>query len=371
MSNARSHFGSIQYVSRGKYRVWFYETVDGDRKRRSKVVHGSRAAAEEFLASKMLCSPTFTTTYTQFWLSIVKPSMRGLAEKTVYEYERLWERELKPIIGDIAVSETTHGAANRILAQIDPPSVQHAAARLLKKIANMAVDEGLLAASPVNRRTRLDKHVKAEKELISSCDVYDWLDMIRGIKYEKALVACLGGGLRVEEAYALLHSDITPAERDGRLYAAVSVSKALVTVGSDVVLKETKTETSRRTVIIGEPFATVLLDAPSKGPICSGREPAQPLTARSFSSPGTVTRNYREWCRRRDARYVQPKNLRSSFATMHGEAMTPDSVVSGIMGHDDGSTKGRNYQLVTSEAMMNAADNLANYVIKMCKRVQS
>jgi hypothetical protein len=42
-----------------------------------------------------------------------------------------------------------------------------------------------------------------------------------------------------------------------------------------------------------------------------------------------------------------------------GEAMVPDSVVSGNMGHSDGTTKGEHYQRVTMRAKCMAADMLA------------
>lgn len=52
--------------------------------------------------------------------------------------------------------------------------------------------------------------------------------------------------------------------------------------------------------------------------------------------------------------------MRSSYATMMGEAGAPDSVVAGNMGHSDGSTKGRHYQRVTMRAKCMAADLLTD-----------
>lgn len=57
--------------------------------------------------------------------------------------------------------------------------------------------------------------------------------------------------------------------------------------------------------------------------------------------------------------YVTEKDMRSSYATMMGEAMAPDSVVAGNMGHSDNTTKGTHYQRVTTRAKCMAADLLA------------
>lgn len=58
--------------------------------------------------------------------------------------------------------------------------------------------------------------------------------------------------------------------------------------------------------------------------------------------------------------HVTDENMRSSYATMMGEAGAPDSVVAGNMGHSDGSTKGRHYQRVTMRAKCMAADLLTD-----------
>lgn len=58
---------------------------------------------------------------------------------------------------------------------------------------------------------------------------------------------------------------------------------------------------------------------------------------------------------------VSPKAaMRSSYASMMGEALAPDSVVSGNMGHSDGTTKGAHYQRVTMRAKCAAAGLLAD-----------
>ena len=120
--------------------------------------------------------------------------------------------------------------------------------------------------------------------------------------------------------------------------------------------------------MIGEPFASRLLEiCEGEGPVCAGPRPwsGEELSEGHFSSPTTVTHNWRDWCSRKGVAYVRPGDMRSVFATLHGEAGTPDSLVSMAMGHaDGGSTKARNYQQRTRRALMVAADSLADYLLE-------
>lgn len=71
----RSNFGTIQYVSKGKYRVWWEAGCKGDGKRNrpSRIVYGTRDDADLFLAVKKInalgCDEF--TTYDEFWAAKV------------------------------------------------------------------------------------------------------------------------------------------------------------------------------------------------------------------------------------------------------------------------------------------------------------
>lgn len=86
--------------------------------------------------------------------------------------------------------------------------------------------------------------------------------------------------------------------------------------------------------------------------------------ASEYTSPVMACRNYRGWCERHGIPYIAPKNLRASYATLHGEAGSLDSLVSGSMGHSDGTTRGRHYQAVTRRGLALIADNLGDYLAR-------
>ena len=368
----RSNFGTIQYVYKGKYRVWWEagRMDDGKRKRASKIVNGTKDDAELYLAKIRVgllgCSDDMT--YNELWAAKVQPSFErdGLATKTVENYERVWARELRPRIGGELVASTTCGRAEDVLREIASPWVQRSAYQLWKKMCNIAIRHNVRPDNPIDKYIRLDRLPRSDKRLLDASEVAAWMESVRGIKYEALLLAECGGGLRHEEACGLLRSDVSRFDHRGRVYAAVNIDKALVATRHGRELKETKNGFSVREGIIGEPFASRLLELiQGDGPLCPSGEPREtgkPWEARHYSSPISITKNYHRWCERNNVEYVTPGSLRKSWSIMHGEAGSPDSLVSLAMGHSDGTTRGRNYQRATRRGMVMIADLLTDLI---------
>lgn len=373
----RSHFGAVQRLGKDRYRisVEVEPHADGRRRRKTKVVRGTRAEAEVELAAMCGTGMPRSVTWGEFWENKVEPQVSTLSPKTAYEYRRLWRVELEPRIGDEQVSSMDWHRANEVLTSIKAPTVQRSAGSLLRKMCNMAIrDRGrLLTFNPVDRAIEYAPHRKRPKQLVLSEQVKPFLSAIRGIKYEPLLLVELGAGLRPEEARALLWEDISPYVLKGSVYCAINVDKALILLGNEPYFKSTKNEPSQRTAVCGEPFASRLLElADGKtGPLCpSGKPYDEEKPEAWYTSPATIAHNWRQWCARNDVEHVTEENMRSSYATMMGEAMVPDSVVSGNMGHSDGTTKGEHYQRVTMRAKCMAADmleeSLADFEVTRC-----
>lgn len=365
----RSHFGSIKHLGEDRYRIRCVQ----DGKRLSRYIRGTRDDAEIALAQMRLDGMPSGVTWRQFWNAKVDPQIEKLAVKTRTEYRRLWRVELEPRIGSEPVANMDWHRANAVLTSISAPSVQRSAGRLLKKMCNMAIRDRsrLIAYNPVDRAIEYAPHRRRRKNLVDSFGVSAFLEAIRGMKYEPLLLCELGGGLRVEEACALCWEDIRRLDFDGSVFAVVTVDKALVNTAEGKILKDTKNESSMREAVIGEPFASRLLELSDGmcGPLCpSGMRYSEEHPERAYTSPESITHNWRSWCARHGVEYVRPKDLRSSYSTIMGEAGAEDSVVSGNMGHSDGTTKGRNYQSVTLVAKCNAALVLARWIDKISKK---
>lgn len=363
----RSAKGCIR--RRGPNRWWVSKPgpIDprtGKRTEIGEAVRGSRVDAAVALARLIGEGLPPETTWESFWNVVVEPSFTNLAAGTVDGYERIWNVELKHRIGSEKVADMDWSRANEVLTSIHAPSVQRHAGRLLKKMCNMAIRDSshLLVVNPVDRAIEYAPLERRRKPLVLSEDVPAFLAAIEGIKYEPLLLCELGAGLRPEEARALLWEDVSPFELKGSTYAAIEVDKALAVVHNRGVFKSAKNDVSVRTAVMGEPFASRLLSlsADRSGPLCpSGLPYDESRPEAYYTSPVTVAHNWKQWCSRNGVRHVTDANMRSSYATMMGEAGAPDSVVSGNMGHAGSTTKTRHYQSVTMRAKCLAADLLA------------
>lgn len=105
----------------------------------------------------------------------------------------------------------------------------------------------------------------------------------------------------------------------------------------------------------------LLADLPAAGPLCPSKNARMregEWKEDAYVSPITFTHNWRAWCGDHGVDYIRPGDMRSIWSTWHGEAGSPDSLVSMAMGHSDGSTRGRNYQMNTRRGMALIADSL-------------
>lgn len=302
-------------------------------------------------------SPNSGVIWSKYWEFHVEPTFANLEKKTAHEYRRQWTHDLEPRIGKMRVSATDWREVQRVIDDLPTASVQRHAFSLWRKMCNMAVRDRLLTVNPCDRSIRFKQSQTAPKLLLDANGVLELITKARGTKYEAAVLLMLACGLRVEEALALNWEDIEKVELYGKEYAAVTIEKAVVMVGSEAVEKDsTKNESSRRTVIIGEPFAGRLLEVSKdkKGAIIENGKGGR-------TSPSTVSHNWKSWSERNLGQYVKLGNMRSIYATLACEA-ADSSLVSMVMGHSDGTTRGRNYQSATVRGMAMVADLYGEYL---------
>lgn len=343
---------------------------DGTRGQMSLRVRGTREDAIRERAARMIRAHGLYVgiTYNELWDAITEPSFTKdeLKPKTVDGYLRVWKAELKERIGKKRVIDTRPSFVEDVLGQIESAWVQKAAHSLWRKMVNQAIHEGLDMANPVDRYVRRKRAVAAPRPVLESRDVKVWLTAIASYKHRSALLAMAGAGLRVEEAVVLTAEDIHAAQHRGRLYVVIDVHKTLVSTSKGKVLQDTtKTPFSKRTVWIGEPFATPLLEAlPESGPIMPSmmRWQGGDLKAKHFLGPTYMTETYRKHFRESEMYYVCPGKLRKSWSNWQAEAGTEDSLASLQMGHTDGTTRGRNYQSLTRAMSIRMADALTELI---------
>lgn len=352
----RSTHGSIESRG-GRYRI---KWTDKNKQRQSESGFATFQEADERLLEIQLglAAPTSGMEWSKYWETYVKPTFSTLKQKTQHEYIRQWEHDLKPRIGSVKINSTDWRVVQGVIDSLPSSSVQRHAFSLFRKMCNMAIRDGLMSINPCDRSIRFKQQQKAAKELYDAPEVLEVMEAIKNTKYEPAILLMLACGLRVEECLALNWEDISKIELYGREYLKISISKTFVLVGSTPIEQETtKNESSIRVVVVGEPFASRISEL-SQGK--TGALVGNGTGGRT--SPSTVSHNWKSWCARKGIKYVPLGNMRSVFATLACES-ADSSLVSLMMGHSDGTTRGRNYQAATLRGMAIVADSYGEYLL--------
>lgn len=370
MSNQK-RWGRNEPAGPGKRRLWWPvppDPVTGERRRPSKTIAGAYEDGELELARIRIAleGTRGDETWGQFWAGVVEPTLSDLASKTRSGYERVWNRELEPRIGSDPVASTSYQRACRVIADIEAPSVQRAARALWKKMCNMAMrqEPPLLAWNPIDRSIPVKRERKREKTTLDAGEVGCYVGKIAGSRYCPLVVMEAVGGMRHEEASAVVGSeDISETCLKGSRYAVVHVARAIVSVDGKKELKGTKTLGSERDVWFAEPWASMLLALREAGPVMPARgTPREEMDESWFANPQHVSRNWEKWCERNGVRYVRFGDMRTVYSDLHGEAGSPDGSVSLAMGHSDGTTRGNNYRTRRQKVLAMLADNMAEYL---------
>lgn len=370
MSNQK-RWGRNEAAGPGKRRLWWPVPPDpetGERRRPSKTIAGTYEDGELELARIRIAleGTRGDETWEQFWVGVVEPTLPDLAAKTRSGYERVWNRELKERIGADAVAATSYQRACRVIADIKAPSVQRAARALWKKMCNMAMrqEPPLLAWNPIDRSIPVKRENKREKTTLYAGEVGCYVGRIAATRYRRLVIMEVVGGMRHEEASAVVGGeDISEVWFKGSRYAVVHVARAIVSVDGRKELKGTKTLGSERDVWFAEPWASEVLAHREGGPLMPARGiPHEEMDESWFANPQHVSRNWEKWCERNGVRYVRFGDMRTVYSDLHGEAGSPDGSVSLAMGHSDGTTRGNNYRTRRQKVLAMLADNMAEYL---------
>ncbi len=360
----RSNFGSVQYFSKGKYRIFWPDGYDADglRIRRSRIVNGSRDDAERELAREMLAAgraPACELTHRQAWDLVMPPKLAGYQATTRRNAEQSG-RYLLAIVGDAPVGSIDGRLVSSVVESGMAPSVARNVVAYWRIMVAECMRLGIVdyPSNPISRKD-LPAPKPKQRRLVDATEIAGWLDGISGFWGCLPLALCLGGGLRVEEAFGLRGEDMTSYSVGGKTYLLCMVSKAVVSVGGRTVVKDCpKNDSSRREVVVGEPFASWCIErAPASGWLCPSPKKGDEPRSTTY-----MTKKFKEYCERAGIPYVNPGKLRKSWSVMHAEAMSPDLLVCQAMGHTDGTMRGQAYSKTTRRAMMGLADNLERFI---------
>lgn len=349
----RAQLGNITRLSKGRYRLTVERGRDGDGKRlrETKVVRGTRDAAEIELAKMRLAADKpidADMTVEAFWTTFYLPSLSNLEKSSVAQYTAAYERHLRGLFGSTMLSDLTTRDVERKLLTIEKPHPRHHAYKVMRQLVNQAWNWDMIENNPFLKKMRISAPRTVEQDVMTAAELAKWTEAMRDYTHEATVLLCAHAGLRREEACALEWPDIQFAPRGDGAYAFVRIDKA----ATDYGLKPTKTARSTRTVVVAGNVAMRLLELSGDGRVFAGRDGAE-------IQPNRLSRSYKAWCGKAGVRYVSVKNLRNTYATIQQTVGTDSTVTSRALGHTKLATDYNHYFVTQEEAFVSAADAFA------------
>lgn len=191
--------------------------------------------------------------YLADWLKAARPSLRP---KTYVSYEGVVRLHITPILGHVPLERLTAAHVGALLERKQTQGLSPRTSRyvglILRNALNKAVRWGLLSRN-VAALVDLPREVHREVRVLSPPEARRLVDAARGDRLEALWLLSVSTGLRMGEVLALQWSDVDLDRRELR------VTKALQRVsGRGLMLAETKTRRSRRTIVLPVAVAEAL-----------------------------------------------------------------------------------------------------------------
>lgn len=352
--------GHVERKPNGRYLARIRCGVRADGKPRVVAkTHDTEADAEAWLVAKSVelgRRPDLGAgvTLEALWQLYERDKLPKLAGKTRYNYAwhmRVWLESM----GDVDVTAITATMVQSRLYDLTHDNARHAKV-VLSSVLTYGQTVGVLAEHPL-RGHAFELPQKQERAadydddpfatIEGTRDVWDArtvlaaLPLMRGLPLEPAWLACVGAGLRVEEALALRKMDVRRVELAGRMVVQLAVHAARTDRDRR---KATKTRQSVRIVAVMEPFGSRLWEIVAALPnrdslVCALSASRQNKAWRNyFAEPPTSKHTPKSTTARgrlRGLPYVPLSRMRATHETLMQEAGVLDSLNAAAHGHSE------------------------------------
>ena len=337
---------------------------DGRRGQVNRRIHGSfedakRAKARLLLEAGKVTKEARLMTVSEAWHDLYRPSVSGLARSTLRGYDGAWRVHIEPSLGCVKVAALDKRRVQAWVNGIEKPGAARAAFKTLRQLARYCLSEGIIERDPT-MGVKLPRKPEHEPVVYGPRELAVVLNAMRGEAIEPVVIIMCAGGLRREEACALLWEDIAFREAVGidgepAWTARVSVSKTLLQDEGGPYQSRCKTDRSRRTVTIAEPFAGRLHELAGMGPVAPDAGSRDEL---GRMEPVDVSNAYRRIVQALDIPWTPLTNLRHSCATMMRDAGVDATIIAQVLGHTSTAMVYRHYFSRVNKAVDDAADAL-------------
>lgn len=298
------------------------------------------------------------TTLSQWWSVYQATKGARLAGTTRARYAQAMEGQVLPAFGDRDISTIGRHEIQALLLAQPTRSTASQIKRTWSAVMGQAVRDGVLDANPLLGHYEYPGDtgpggadgslydddpfgmIEQTRNVWDASAALRAMDILRGSKIEAAWLACIGAGLRNEEAFALRWKDVRRIGIGGRQVVQVAVHHAKTLADGR---KRTKTRKSVRIVAVAEPFGARLweLRGEPEDEVC-------PLTLsniqrqwRTMWEPNT-SKHARRKDRIKGIMLVDPpipylplQRMRATHETLMQEAGVLDSVNARLHGHSE------------------------------------
>lgn len=360
----RPTWGSIARLGRDRYRLRWWEEVDGDYARRSEVVRGSRRAAErrlaEIRASLDETAPhgrararkrlTVGEAYERWWL----PDARGrlesgrLARSTLKCRLSKWRLYVGPRWAEVPCADVRPLDVQTWLDPITKKPASDSLA-LLRQILDYAVLYDVVRENVARRPYRMPD---AHRDLRDGAYSLEELDRIagaaRGDCCEGAMLLMMFGSCRTGESLGVRLSEVRLAGSHGLTLVVADVRRQVDSSGSVSADGELKNRQSVRPVVVPPPWAGRLWEVAEEA-----RERGETwLSDDGIGRPLSQNRLRAQWLAAVEGAGLppkQPRAARRSWETyMRWDMGVDRSKVEQMMGHALRGVTGEHYDKPTA-----------------------
>lgn len=366
---ARKKVGNVRPLPNGRWevRVSHGYRMDGKRRTLREVCDSEQEARTRAYELALQLGEDinidFGRTLAQVWNAYLVDRKRVLAGTTLDTYTWHMESVVLPALGDMDISRISHANIQKLLSDLSH-GVAVKTRTVLSSVLTWAVKHDMLKEN-IMRRADFElpqkdafgdfeddpfAAIEGTRDVWSIQTVLECFMRIQGLPLEPAWLACIGAGLRVEEALALRRVDVRRVRIGERQVVQVAVHAATTKIEAR---KVTKTAKSVRIAAVMEPFGSRFWDLVEALP-----EPTSKVCDVSASNQNKRWRSYFEkppayHKRMADSRkvagklyglpYIPLSRMRATHETIMQEAGVLDSLNAAVHGHSQ--TVSRKYYM--------------------------
>ena len=339
----RSAWGSLTQVDSTTWRLRYWATErDGQYKRRSCTVRGTRRDAERKRAELMLehsedapC-PTVGEVWEQWHLPALERRVEdgALSAQTLQQYLSGWRRHVAPRWEDVQCDAVRPLDVQQWLSTLSSNQAR-GSLDVMRPLMDYAVRYGFLASNPMRERYVMPSRSSArtmDRAVWTLAELGEVWRSVRGQWFEAAFLLAAFGGLRVGESLGVRSEDV--AECEG--CALVDVRRQ-VTNRAAGVTERLKNRQSRRTIAVPGRAGVALLRIAGS---CDGY-----LSGDGIGGNSSQDRLSRSWADAVPPELFHPfRNLRNSWETNARWSLGLDSwSIEVMLGHSAPGVTGRYY----------------------------